>query len=446
LTAGTLVSGGRILQSDGDGNLSWLSPAALAAATAWALTGNSGTDPAVNFLGTRDAQPLVIRTDNIERVRVTEAGHVLPGANETYDLGSPTQRWRDVYARSGQVTDWTVLNTLGVGNRIVVTGGGATIVGDLDVTDGHVSLGNTDNTARELRLYEPSGAGTNYTAFRARAQASNIIYTLPADLTAGTLVSGGRILQSDGDGNLSWLSPAALAAATAWALTGNSGTDPTVNFLGTRDAQPLVIRTDNIERVRVTEAGHVLPGANETYDLGSPTQRWRDVYARSGQVTDWTVLNTLGVGNRIVVTGGGATIVGDLDVTDGHVSLGNTDNTARELRLYEPSGSGTNYTAFRARAQASNIIYTLPADLTAGTLVSGGRILQSDGRWEPVVAQSGGVGGGDGMGADGQQWDGPGGELPWDEGCTAAGHSHGQHRAGAGDGGGACAAGGERNV
>jgi hypothetical protein len=35
------------------------------------------------------------------------------------------------------------------------------------------------------------------------------------------------------------------------------------------------------------------------------------------------------------------------------------------------------------------------------------------------------------MGADGQQWDGPGGELPWDEGCTAAGHSHGQHRAGA---------------
>jgi hypothetical protein len=44
--------------------------------TAWALTGNSGTDPAVNFLGTRDAQPLVIRTDNTERVRVTAGGNV----------------------------------------------------------------------------------------------------------------------------------------------------------------------------------------------------------------------------------------------------------------------------------------------------------------------------------------------------------------------------------
>jgi trimeric autotransporter adhesin len=31
---------------------------------AWLLTGNSGTDPAVNFLGTTDAQPLVIRTNN----------------------------------------------------------------------------------------------------------------------------------------------------------------------------------------------------------------------------------------------------------------------------------------------------------------------------------------------------------------------------------------------
>jgi hypothetical protein len=43
---------------------------------AWLLTGNSGTDPAVNFLGTTDAQPLVIRTDNVERVRITATGEV----------------------------------------------------------------------------------------------------------------------------------------------------------------------------------------------------------------------------------------------------------------------------------------------------------------------------------------------------------------------------------
>jgi hypothetical protein len=103
-------------------------------------------------------------------------------------------------------------------------------------------------------LYEPSGAGTNFTAFRAQAQASDIIYTLPASLTTTNTVATG-ILQTDASGNLSWLDPSALATATAWALTGNSGTNPAVNFLGTTDAQPLVIRTNNTERMRVTETG-----------------------------------------------------------------------------------------------------------------------------------------------------------------------------------------------
>lgn len=48
---------------------------------AWLLTGNSGTDPATNFLGTTDNQPLIIRTNNIERMRVTAAGRVGIGTN-----------------------------------------------------------------------------------------------------------------------------------------------------------------------------------------------------------------------------------------------------------------------------------------------------------------------------------------------------------------------------
>jgi hypothetical protein len=74
----------------------------------------------------------------------------------------------------------------------------------LQVSDGNVAITNTDNTARQLRLYEPSGAGTNFTAFRAQAQASDIIYTLPASLTPTSAVGAG-ILQTDASGNLSWL-------------------------------------------------------------------------------------------------------------------------------------------------------------------------------------------------------------------------------------------------
>jgi hypothetical protein len=141
----------------------------------------------------------------------------------------------------------------------------------LQVSDGNVAITNTDNTARQLRLYEPSGAGANFTAFQAQAQASDIIYTLPASLTAGTLASGGRILQSDGGGNLSWLDPAALAAATAWALTGNSITSAwngsSGNFLGTTNVQPLVIATTNTTTPQPIQ---IWVGNQETFRFNPP--------------------------------------------------------------------------------------------------------------------------------------------------------------------------------
>jgi len=42
----------------------------------WSLTGNTGTAPATNFLGTTDAQPLVLRTNNTEQARLDAAGNL----------------------------------------------------------------------------------------------------------------------------------------------------------------------------------------------------------------------------------------------------------------------------------------------------------------------------------------------------------------------------------
>jgi hypothetical protein len=44
----------------------------------------------------------------------------------------------------------------------------------------------------------------------------------------------------------------------AWDITGNNGTNPNNNnFLGTIDNEPLVIRTNNTERLRVDANGNV---------------------------------------------------------------------------------------------------------------------------------------------------------------------------------------------
>ncbi|MDX1461466.1 MAG: hypothetical protein R3359_00300 [Marinirhabdus sp.] len=42
-----------------------------------------------------------------------------------------------------------------------------------------------------------------------------------------------------------------------WKLTGNSGTNPTINFIGTTDSRDLVFRTNNVEEMRIESAGDV---------------------------------------------------------------------------------------------------------------------------------------------------------------------------------------------
>lgn len=68
---------------------------------------------------------------------------------------------------------------------------------ELDVK-GHIALSNS-GTASEVRFYEPSGSGSNYTALKAQVQAADVTYTLPA--ADGT---NGSFLQTNGSGSLTW--------------------------------------------------------------------------------------------------------------------------------------------------------------------------------------------------------------------------------------------------
>jgi hypothetical protein len=47
------------------------------------LLGNGSTNPANNFVGTTDSQPLVIKTDGTERLRVNVPTQVSGGTSET---------------------------------------------------------------------------------------------------------------------------------------------------------------------------------------------------------------------------------------------------------------------------------------------------------------------------------------------------------------------------
>lgn len=53
-----------------------------------------------------------------------------------------------------------------------------------------------------------------------------------------------------------------------WKLLGNAGTNPTTNFLGTTDAQDLVFRTNNVERIRTL-------ASNGNVGINTPTPQFR---------------------------------------------------------------------------------------------------------------------------------------------------------------------------
>ena len=78
----------------------------------------------------------------------------------------------------------------------------------LDINDGgYVAIANGSTGPGQLRLYEDTDNGTNYTAFQVGTQSGDITYTLP---TADG--SSGQQLTTNGSGTLSW---AASSAATA---------------------------------------------------------------------------------------------------------------------------------------------------------------------------------------------------------------------------------------
>jgi hypothetical protein len=81
-------------------------------------------------------------------------------------------------------------------------------------------------------------------------------YSFPS---ARPATAAGQVLQYNAVGALTFQTPAAALNSSAWLTTGNSGM--VANFIGTTDANPLVFRTSNVERMRIVPTGEVVVGA-----------------------------------------------------------------------------------------------------------------------------------------------------------------------------------------
>ncbi|MBL7975936.1 MAG: hypothetical protein JNJ85_13555, partial [Candidatus Kapabacteria bacterium] len=232
------------------------------------------------------------------------------------------------------------------------------------------------STAGKIIFNNP--ARTFATSFKAGAQTANLDYTLP---TAAP--TAGYILSSDASGNLSWIAP------TTGSVTG-SGTATQVAFWSSSSAitSSSNLYWDNTNNrlgigtgATVSAPLHIINSTGAQVRLGYDVSNYTTFTAMNngnfgvnptGGLTSFTGM--VSTSNTLMVSAGGASITGNSTVTgtlgvSSNVSLTNS-GTASELRLFEPNGSGTNFTAFKAQAQAADVTYTLPAaDATTSGMV-----------------------------------------------------------------------------
>lgn len=287
----------RVLVSNVTGDVSQTTYSAIVSQNAWTLLGNAGTLPATNFLGTTDAQPLVFRTNNVEGARLNSTGELGIGTTAAAGFllhvggaaGTPNVRLTsnsgvakasvpvgfDRFLISNLTGDVEQVsyNALLQGTAWILAGNPTTTswngaVGSfLGTTSSQpLAIATTNATAQDINFYT-GAAGANLRMTIGSAGAITLNGTAGTPNVTLTSISGAanatipvgydRLMISNATGDVSQTTYAAVANATSWSLLGNSGTVPATNFLGTIDAQPLVIRTTNVERLRVNAAGEL---------------------------------------------------------------------------------------------------------------------------------------------------------------------------------------------
>jgi hypothetical protein len=227
----------------------------------WGLTGNSGTAPATNFVGTTDAQDFVTRTNNTEKMRVTSAGNV--GINTT----TPTAK---LTALSSNNTEDAITGNHTSGSTTTAYHGVKGNVTNVAYTSatGYLAYHNTANAT-----YGMYATGGNYAGvllnktYIGNVQPTIAINTADlevSNVTAGTTAANLTLRQSTaltvassdmgylnfGDNTLA--APQASIRASR-DLAGGAGDLPTrLTFHTTPDAS-----TTLTERMRITENGNV---------------------------------------------------------------------------------------------------------------------------------------------------------------------------------------------
>lgn len=275
---------GYVLTTNGSGNL-FFAPAG--AGSDWLLTGNAGTTPGTNFLGTTDDQDMIFKRNSVfagqlhyDGSNIGNTSFGVDSSNDTTTQGLTAIGYRAANGLIALSDGVTALGAqAGADNPTFRTTENSTFVGSYSGNSNQgadvITLGEAAGVANQgdRAIIIGSGAGTSNTGTDALIIGSNgagntnpynnviILGDSPvANANNEFVISGfidhlnfplnssggstGYVLtNNNGLGVADW---EPNPGANAWQLSGNAGTDPTTNFLGTTDNANVLFKRDNI--------------------------------------------------------------------------------------------------------------------------------------------------------------------------------------------------------
>jgi trimeric autotransporter adhesin len=363
---------GTVLNNDGLGGLTWVSgAAAISSSTIAANLGfinNGNSFGSLASLGTNDNFALGFKTNNTERFRLTNTGKML--WNGAPDNGADQNTLANFYnSVSGQQSTIKITND---------TTGNTTLDGlSIGVGAGvpHAFVTNQENaqlvfgTNGQFKMYfDPNGnvgvntglataPGNTFEIKQGIAGNSGLRFTNLLS-TSATSTSNGKVLTVSTLGDVILVD--APSGSSGWSLTGNAGTNPNTNFIGTTDANALTFKVNNVLAGSLQNVSkNIFFGENAGVSIASGTANTYNVgigYQAMGTTSSMFSINNIAIGYQSLLNGTNAshnTAIGYQSMLNSNLS---TNNVANGSFTLTNNVTGSNNVAVGYNSMFNNIV------------------------------------------------------------------------------------------